>query len=381
VRGACGIFIDYGKIFISFGALRRGGLEFFEEVEIPSFDKNNEFFNCLNKNVQALGEEISSFEKENSVFIDQIFCGLPWDINQTKVFNDTVLFPKRKKVTFRDANFIKKSVADKFLDWDDLCIHNIILNCNIEGKDYRNLSLGTYAKKIELKAQLFWLKDKLHRATEDIFDNIGKDFAGFIAPSLCLLSSAFNNEKKPQAVVYLGYKKSYIALRANNGFIESSEVDFGLVQVIEKLAERFIFSFPLAQEVFCRYISFKEVPYAKEVTVRKDSGYISLSTQTLSLFIKAYLKEKIEIILEEIRSLIGDEELIISFIGELNKKEGFYGFLNSWVPYKLKVSHESSIVSPSLGCLRYGVSRFLEKSNSGNHSFRQMIEKVYKEYF
>jgi len=381
VRGACGIFIDYDKIFISFGVLRRKNLEFCEEVEIPFLYKDNNFLDCLNQNTEILGEKINNFEKESSVFIDQIFCCLPGDIHQIKVFDDIVSFQKRKKISVRDTEFIKKAVADKFLDWDDLCIHNIILNCNIEGKDYPSLPLGIYAKKIELKTQFFWLKDKLHRTVEDIFDNLGKNFSGFIASSLCLLSSAFSNEGESQAVVYLGYKKSYIVLRNRNGLIKTSEVSFGLNQVIQKLAERFIFSVPLAKEVFWRYISFKEVPYTKEVTVKKDSGYVSLSIQTLSLFMKSYLKEKIETILEELRRLIDDDEPVISFIGELNKKEGFYGFLNSWIPYKLKVSHESSITSPSFGCLRYGIFRFLERSNPDDSSFWQRVGKVYKEYF
>ena len=121
--------------------------------------------------------------------------------------------------------------------------------------------------------------------------------------------------------------------------------------------------------------------YFKEITVKRDSGYINLSTQTLNSFIKDYIKSEICCLLQEIREDISQDDFTISFIGRLNAKEGFYGSLQDYVPYPLKVPLQRLTVSSSYGCLRYGVLRFLEQDHKTNQPVLRRILDVYREYF
>ena len=182
-------------------------------------------------------------------------------------------------------------------------------------------------------------------------------------------------------MVSIDYDQSRFIARSRDDLSFGKEFEFSFQRTVLELAKRFSLKPSLAEEIFQRYISFKEIPYFKEITVKRDSGYINLSTQTLNSFIKDYIKSEICYILQEIREDISRDDLTVSFIGRLNAKEGFYGSLQDYVPYPLKVPLQRSIVSSSYGCLRYGVSPFLEQDHRKNEPMFRRILNMYREYF
>jgi len=170
-------------------------------------------------------------------------------------------------------------------------------------------------------------------------------------------------------------------VRKDNDFIFSQDIDFSLKYLIEKLARRFFLDFSLAEELFERYISFKEIPYFKEITVKKKSGYINLSTQTMNLFIKDYIRSQMTNIFEQIRLYTGGDDFNFSFLGRLAKKEGFYKFLRDCIPAAVITPLEQSVESASFGCLRYGLFPFLELGYRRDRSLLQRAVDIYREYF
>ncbi len=241
--------------------------------------------------------------------------------------------------------------------------------------------MGIAAKKIKVDAILVLIKDKVYQEVEGIFDNLERNFSGFILPQVSLFSSVFRKKDKIRAVISIDYAKSHLVTIGTEEFIDNKEFPFGLKQMIEALAEKFILPFNLAQEVFFRYFSFQETPFSKEVTIKKEDGYLNLSIQTLNSFIKDYLKTQVQYIAKDLEQLAGNKDLIVSFIGRLNPKGGFYGFLQSFFPYNLKAPLQKSILSSSYGCLRYGLNPFLENDYKRKTSFLRYILGIYKEYF
>lgn len=381
MKGVCAIALDRDKAFISFARLRRGQPTFFKESEVLIANSGSDIVFFLKENFETFDQKIKEAEGKYSCRFEKIFLELPWGVAKSKTVEETVTLKTRKKITFRDILRAKKYIEDKFLSWDDFCIHSIIINYEVEGTSYEKAPLGIWAKKIKLQLLLVWIKDKIQRETEDIFDNLDRNLGAMIAPQISRFSSVFTDKDKEQVVVSIDCEQSRFIARSRNSFIFGKEFSFSFRRVIEQLTKRFALRVSLAEEIFQRYISFKEIPYFKEITVKSESGYVSLSIQALNSFIKNYIKGEICYILRTIREDIVNDDFTISFIGRLNAKEGFYGFLKDYIPYPLKAPLQRLTISSSYGCLCYGVSRFLEIDNKSNGlGFRHILD-IYREYF
>ncbi len=381
MRGACAISLDEDKTFISSAILRGPYLNFLGESEVPAVYKGGDVAAYLRENLEVLDEKIKDTESSKSFRAERVFLELPWHLISKKEVCEVVPLGRRKRITSRDISYARKYLEDKFLDWDDFCVHNIVVNYEVEGQSYDNPPLGVWAKRVKLRSYLLWVKDIVHKEAEDVFSNSDINFSGFVAPPISRFSSAFGRKDKLQVAVSVDYGSSHFVVMGRDRFSFSREFDFGLKTIIEALAKRFAFDLSLAEEVFNRYISFKEIPYFKELTLKKGQGYVNLSTQTLNAFIKNYIREEIGLVLVAIRESAGDENFTISFIGRLNVKEGFYSFLKDCIPYTLRAPFRKEVVSSSFGCLRYGISPFLESAHRKGESLLQRIFTVYKEYF
>lgn len=381
MKGVCSVVIDEDGVSLSLGLLRKPSFLFLEEILLPLPQKSADLFSSIKDNAEVINRTIDSAAKRHHLKIDKVFLELPQDFVNTKTVTDIVPLRSKRKVSFSDIKFIKKYLEDKFLDWDDYCIHNIALQFTTRGAIYQEPPYGVLAKKLAVKSLLVSIKDKTYKELEDIFDNFGRQFLGLVSSMASTYANVFTKLDKPQVVMYCGYQKSNFVVRKNGNFIFSKEVDFNLKCLIEKLAKRFFLEFTLAEELFERYISFKEIPYFKEITIKKGSGYVNLSTQTMNLFMKDYLKSEIDNLFQLINLHTDGEEFTFSFLGRLGKKEGFYRFLRGCVSCELATSLERSAQSTSFGCLRYGLSPFLELDYRKDKSFLQRAVSIYKEYF
>lgn len=381
MKVVCAVSLDKDKAFISFARLKGSRLTFLKELEVPISGYDRDIIIFLKDNLEAINQKIVEMEEKHSCRCEKIFLELPWSAVKEKRVEDIVTLKSRKKITSSDISRAKKQLEDKFLNWDDFCIHNIIINYDVEGNSYTDPPLGVWANKIKIKALLVWVKDKVYKEIEDVFYNVDRNLGSIIAPQISRFSSTFTDKDKTQVVVSIDYDQSNFIARSKDDFFFGKEFDFSFRKAIEELAKRFALKIPLAEEIFQRYISFKEIPYFKEITVKRNSGYINLSTQTLNSFIKNYIKSEICYILQEIREDIPKDDFTLSFIGRLNAKEGFYGSLQSYVPYSLKAPLQRLTVSSSYGCLCYGTSRFLEQDHKKNEPIFQRVLNIYREYF
>jgi cell division ATPase FtsA len=381
MTGVCSIIISREKAFIALATFKKLYLTFIEELEVNLSSSQDDILAFLKENLEILGKKIKTAEEKHSLKIKKVFLGLPFNCSNQKIVNESVPLKRKKQVTSRDISFAKKQIEDKFLDWDDLCLHDIALNYRVAGEDYKDPPLGVWAKKIEISSLLIWIKDKVFKEAIDTCDSLGKDFGGFIDYHIGLFSSAFTHKNNNQIVIDLGYDRASYVISQKDSFIFGEELDLTLKKAIGVLAGRFSLDFDLAYELFMRYISFKETPYFKEVTIKRGDAYVKLSTQSLNSFFKEYLKEELMSLVLKIKNKAESESLEFSFIGSLNDKDGFYSFLKSCIPYPLTFPSQKSALSSSYGCLRYGVTRFLERDYLREESLSQRILRIYREYF
>jgi cell division ATPase FtsA len=379
MRGHCGLVFDDDRAFIAIASVTKKHCSFLQETDIPIPYASRDLLAYLRQHSEVINQRLKDLEKKHSLRIEKIFIELPPGWGSIRSVREAVPLKRRKKITSRDISFVKRYCEDKFLDWNDHCLHNIGISYEVEGASFDAAPLGIWGKKIGLETLLVWVKDSLYRETEDIFGAIDRNFAGFIFPAISMYASSFARKEDTQIVLYCGYSGSRLAIRNRKGFRLFEAGGFGLKNMYQELARQFLLTLPLAEEVFGRYISFKEIPYFKEVTIKKDSGYLNVSTQALNVFVKEYVKTQICSIIENIGSEAPDA--VFSLIGRFNIKEGFYGFVKDYIPCNLRPSLEPAIASSSWGCLSYGVNRFLENDHLSQQSFPQRVIGIYREYF
>jgi cell division ATPase FtsA len=380
MKGVCGIEIDNDKIFVSLGALKKHKLWFIEDTEINSLYKKDNFLEFLKENLGTIDGEIRGREKKYSIKVEKVFLNLPWGIEKHKIVEDIIPLRKRKKITYQDIYCVKKQLEEIFLEWDDFCIHHIVLSYGIEGKEFTNPPIGEESNKIRLKSFLIWIKDKLHKEITSIFDSYERQFAGFVSPIISNLSLCLHSKEDERniLIINIGYEKSYVISFQNNKFT-FLDFDFSLKKIICKIQNEFMISFDLAREIFFRHFSFKKMAPFKEINVKERDSYINISLNSLNSLTKKYVIEEINKILIEV-----DKDSLLKspvfFTGRLATKDGFYDIFKNTSSFFINppVVNKNTL---SYGCLRYGIFPFLEKNYTRKSSFFQKILNIYKEYF
>lgn len=383
MKGYCGIDIDSDKTFISFASLDKQTVNFLEEIEMPVSSRGQNLIDFLKQNAQLFVQRINEKEIAYSLRVEKIFINLPWGLENKVLIDETIPLKKRKKLTSRDIDFAKNYLQDSALDWDDICLHHLILYYEIEGSRFLRPPLGVWAKKIKLHSRVLSVKEKLHKETEDIFDNLDREFGGYIFSGISSLSAllAQGPVSKPMVIVYIGSEESFVTIYSQGNVEFVNGYGFGTTKIFQEIEKKFLLPFELAKEISHRYLSFKDIPNFKEISVKNGQSYINVSTQTFNSFVKELVTREIGSILQEIKNKFQIQECIVSFMGRLNAYDGFYEFLKTSLSNEVEPLNAQRALSSSFGCLRYGINPFLENDYARSSSLLQKMATIYKEYF
>ncbi|MBD3264142.1 MAG: hypothetical protein GF375_03460 [Candidatus Omnitrophica bacterium] len=379
-RAAVAVSLGEDKAFLSLGQIKKSHLYSIGTLDINLLCKEEDSFIRLRENLELIDQRVKEVEKDKIIRIDRIYFELPWGLENEKVVEDTVPLKRRKKITFSDIAFLKRYIEEKFLEWDDYCLHNVVLKYEVGGKVYKNPPLGAVGKKVKLRCLLFWIKDNRHKELEDMFYNVERSLGKVICSKMSMLAASFADKDKTQAVTSLNYRESYFVVRRKDNVIYGERSDFGLEKLIQAISRQFGLTAGLAEELFYRYASFKAVPSYKEITVKKEDTYMNISIQALNLFIKRYLRDEISVLFHKIAEKSDDREFLISFLGQFNSKDGFFSFLKNIIPCTIK----SPLFAPNssaFGTMNYAINPFLEVDYLRNETLLMKVINVYREYF
>lgn len=378
----CGISIEEDKAFLSFANIKKKTLIPLAEKE-ALLTTEQDFIKKLKTNIGTIERVIAEVEQKYSTSVIKIFIELPPDSAQELEINETIVFSKKKKIKPVAVNYVKKYIENRFLEWDQHCIHNIILNCQTEGICAKTVPLGILTNKIRINALLIYVKDAFYKEISDIFYNIERNLAGLVAHKISILSTGATSFRKKQIVININNFKSYVVIQDGKGKIFEKIFDFSIKEIIKELSDKYLISPVLSSQILTRYGSFKTIPYFKEITIKKEDSYLNLSTKALGNFLKEIFSKNIESIIDNSFENIKAEEqsdFVFTFIGPLTTKDGFYNYIRHLLPYNVMVPvdrHQSS----SFGCAYYGYRKPLERNYKGERSFLTKIKKVYQEYF
>ncbi|MCF7869554.1 MAG: hypothetical protein K9L69_00210 [Candidatus Omnitrophica bacterium] len=370
------------KAFLSFAILKKGCLKLLDEKELL-LASNDDFLKQLKANAKKIEKLIINFEQKHSFSVGKIFMELPSDLADEVEVQEKVVFPKKKKITPSTIDSVKKYIEDKFLEWNQRCVHHIVLDYQTEGIQTNDAPLQVFTNKIKFRSLLIYVKEDFYKEVTDIFYNMERNFAGFIAHKISAFSQGFNNLEGNQIVIGVNNFNSYAGIKDEKGRLFEKKFSFGVKEVTEELAKQYVIAPSVAEQLLKSYGSFKEIPYFKEITIKKQDSYLNLSTKVLSNFLKKVFSSNIKLIIEEVLKVVKEgkrDEAVFSFIGPLTTKDGFYGYIKKLLTVKIEVpAYKCS--SPAFGCIKYGYFKPLENEHLKKQSLLRKIKKIYHEYF
>ncbi len=379
MRGYCGIELDKDKTFLCFALKEKGKLKFLEEVSLNIPFEGDNLIDFFKENTQRLIQKIEERESAYSLEVERIYLSLPWNLGKRRFVEEMVFLGEPRRLSGKDILFAKRYVEEKNLDWDERCIHQLVLSFQAEGNDYPLAPLGISTQKIILRSFLVYTKNGLYTSLKENFSSFGRYFAGFIYPILGSLSLFLDEETKDLLVIKIGYQNSQLVVFVEKRLKVLEEYDFGLSGIFEALERKFLISSDLLKEVFSRYFSFKELFDSKEIKIKHHGQQLVLDVVAFNNCVKEYLKNKILGVLEGLKSRLNLTALRVAFIGRLNIYEGFKEFLETFISHPLKVDGRRE--SSSFACLSYAVDPFLERGYLKKEGFLERIFNLYKEYF
>lgn len=383
MKGLCGIDFNKDRTYVCFAGMVKGNPILIEESDMDLPFNTQNLVQFLLDNGSSINKKICEKEKQLSLHIEKIYINLPWNLANSGKFSATIPLSKRKKVTFGDIALAKKYLQDTFLDWDDFCVHNFVLDYEIEGKKYNEQPIGVVAKKITVTSCLVWVKDKMRKEVDDILSNLERNFSGFVYPAASIATPISLKPKEHNnscAIIDITYDKTFVVAVKDRSLFYVKDFPFGLKNIFDELERKILIPAVLAKEVFNRYISFKELPYFKEVSIKTGDSYINLSTQAANTFVQDCVRNELKSIAADMRNDLSAQSSIY-FSGRLNQKEGFCDFVRSFLPYDVQMPNIKGGISNSFGCLAYGLFRPLEGGLHRKESILSRIGKIYKEYF
>src|SRR3990167_6249229 len=190
-KGAAAIVIDGDQAFISLGSLKKTSFTFLEEFSAGLPKWPADALSSIKENSALLNQAILDAEKRHQLKVDKIFLELPQSFINLKKINEVVPLKGKKRISSFDLKFIKRYLEDKYLDWDDFCIHNIAFNYTVLDSIYPEPPYGVWAKKLGGNFLLASVKEKVYKEVEDVFDNSDRHFSGFIWAALSSYASGF----------------------------------------------------------------------------------------------------------------------------------------------------------------------------------------------
>lgn len=382
MRGICSLGLERSGLKALLAFCQAGKFVPFSEIELNISHTN--FLDAIKESICPLEEEIRMKEKKHSVDIEKIYCRLPLNLSKVKVVEDIIPFsPRRKKViTPGTISKAKNYIEDAALEWDEICLHNLILEYQIDGKRYFNLPPGLEGRKLKLKVFLVYMERKLLKEVEEIFENITRKFMGFVFAPFADISANFKKEffNSPYGVVRIDEENTLCSAMVRNRIYYES-FDFGERKLKKKMEKTFSFSPEVCSEIMDRYISFKSGYLSKEVVIKEGGDYYNLSMESLTSFMRGEFSKELKAVLDFFKG-VSEEKFKILFLGRLTLTTGFSDFLREKFPFLELTSPSFKIASLSLlGCIKYGQHRFLERSYLFKINWWERILRIYKDYF
>ena len=183
MRVLCGLSLEDSKLLFSFIMVRKGKLVPYLSSESNVSYSHHNLEEFIQENIDTISESISAKEQKYSFKTERFFFKLPREYASKKAISNVVslnIYKRKKRITQKDIAFVRKQVENISLDWQDVCLHQLVSEYFIGKDTFHYPPIGMKASKLGLKSLIIFVPARLHNTFVDTFNNVGRKFSGFI---------------------------------------------------------------------------------------------------------------------------------------------------------------------------------------------------------
>ena len=381
----CAIGLDEGKLGALLASRQHDTFIPISNLEFPV--NKNDLVEVIRSNIDILEEEIKLKEKKYSIEIEKIYSRLPLEWAKVKIVEDSIplAIHKKKAITEKDIYNARKYIENVTLDWNEICLHNIVLEYSVDNERYFSLPHHLEGRRLGLKTLLIIMERKKFQEIYKLFDTIGRKFMGFVYTPLADISVNRGGSALTLPYVSVNIGEMYTVcsiLVGNNIFYKIFE--FGEIMLRRSIEDRFLLSEEISSNILSQYISFHDSFNEKELVLKNNTNYINLSIGSVNNYIKDITSKEITAIVDFLISQI-EGTFRILFVGKVACVAGFYEFLRKGFPaLEIELPCFYSDHAHLLGCIKYGSFRYLEKVEFPRKRWWDHLSSLYtkcKDYF
>ncbi len=381
-----GIAYEDGRLNISFASLRRGNLALISTYSRKIDSEDFQFFSIFEEYFDEINDCILELEKRYSCRVADMYVCLPYDCVDKVLLEDTVVIDikkRKKRIEIKDIVYAKRHIEKVALNWDDVVVHHLIQGCDVNGREYSELPLGVWADKVTFKSLIITVKSHIYDKFFALFDNVGKDFGGFVYEPLaeygCFISD-MRDVKNPISVVHIQSHGTRIVSFYGSRLVGEELLPVGESDIVKSIANKFLVGEEVAERILFHYGSLRDMHLSKDISVRSRGGYVNVSLMSLNILLRDSLRGILEHVLEYLKKNVVSSDVKVSFLGRITHIEGFLKLVQETVPFKMLTPFTTMHTGISSGCVRYGVYKFLETFPRRENIFQKAI-RAYREYF
>ncbi len=384
MRVYAGLSLEKGRLFFSFVSIEKNKIISCIDKEQRLSYKGINLGDIIAANIDAIRDFIFQQEKEHSFRTDGIFFQVPKEYAKMRIAEDTVpvsLHSGEKKLTRRDIQFAKRQIENIVLELNEYCIHHLVLEYRIGKNIFYNEPLGEWAKNIFLKSMLISVDSSLYDTFKDCFNNVDLRFSGFVYESIADYATVYDDCSNMHSfIVNIKEKNTLLSCFLGRRILFEKIYEFGEDSIVREVSKRIGLSEGIIRNLIANYVSFSEIPFEKEITIKDEDKYFNISVATISGIVKGVVRERLIKVVDDIAEASKDGEWRVVFLGAFSGKEGFYDFIRDCFDMNISNSNLLNKRHSSFGCVYYGKRPFLERDTLGC-SFWDKIVNIYKEYF
>ncbi len=384
MRVYAGLSLEKKRLFFSFVSIEKSKIISCIDREQNLPYKGINLGEVIAANVDVIKDFISQQERRYSFRIDGVFFRVPKEYAKIKIVEDIVpvsLHRGEKKLTKKDIQFAKRQIENIVLELNEHCVHHLVLEYRIGKNAFYSEPLGEWAKNIFLKSMLIFVDSSLYDTFKDCFDNVDLRFSGFVYESIADYATMYDDCPNIHSfIVNIREKDTLLSCFLGRRILFEKIYELGEDSIIREVSNRIGLPQGIIRSLIANYISFSEIPFEKEITIKDEDKYFNISVATINGIVKGVVREKLSEIVYDIREVPKEDGWRVAFLGVFSGKEGFYDFIKDCFGASIPNINRLSKRHSSFGCVYYGKRPFFEKDTL-ECSFWERMVNIYKEYF
>ncbi len=301
---------------------------------------------------QAVMTAVKSVRQNYSGIIEELYVGVPSAFVSLQTKGHTVSFPKRRKITAQDIDFLYESGLSELMS-EQRCIRRSNMYFTLgDNRKYFNVDdiMGVPTRLLKGALCYYFVSDTFYNVITQLFHSLGMDNVRFL-PSTLAQSMYLLPEKRREGYSFLldvGFLTTSISVVYGNGLVHEKTFECGQGTVLVALIEELDVEFETAEEILLSAnVSGGSVP--KDLMWTSAKGDVAFPVQRINDIVKYALDVLCENVEKFFAEYYNEEKMTAFAVNPISVTgEGISGIAGATEHVAGRLNRLTEIVSPDL---------------------------------